>query len=433
MLSASSSLAQWLSYIESQHHQNIDMGLARSRKVFIDLGLDFSKQCVVTVAGTNGKGTTCRFIEQACVAAGVSNAVYASPHIVNFNERIRINGEDASDQDICSAFHAVEQAKGDTTLTYFEYATLAAMYLFHQYNLDVCILEVGLGGRLDATNIVDADIAVITSIGLDHQAYLGNTTELIAAEKAGIIKPHQQVVIGYKPVHDSVIDKIDNEDNIALLAGPDFGHEDINIDGKNYHFSTAKAAIPKQNIMTAIATLSCIAACAELSDKNLANTFMENALCQPFLLAPKHLQALIEKVNMPGRMQILSTQPLLILDVAHNEAAAQLILKQTQEMDYNECHIVIGMLKDKNIEATIDVFAQLEPSLWHCVDLPTQRGEKAARFEQHINTLGQSAVCYASLSAGLKSALDLAKADDLVLVVGSFIVASECMEFIKNS
>lgn len=420
MLSDKATLAEWLAYIESTHHQNIDMGLTRSRKVFMDMDIHFSKSCVITVAGTNGKGSTCRFIEQACLQAGLKVGVYSSPHITAFNERIRIDGHDVSDQAICEAFSAVEQAKQNTSLTYFEYATLAAFWAFAQNELNVIIIEVGLGGRLDATNIVDADIGVITSIGLDHQAYLGDTTNDIAREKAGIIKPNQQVVVGYAPVHNSVLESISSNNAVALFREQDFDDSNMFLaNGQTIHFNTAESKIPLSNVMTAIATLKCMAKVLKVDET--------------LLLAHNDLQALINEVSMPGRLQVLSTQPYIVLDVAHNEAAAELVVKKLQQMSYARCHIVIGMLKDKNIEATLKRFNELSPYMWYCVDLPSERGEKAARFVPTLISLQQSNQCFSSLKEALQAAIDSAIADDLILVVGSFIVAQQCMLALATS
>ncbi|MFW8589355.1 bifunctional tetrahydrofolate synthase/dihydrofolate synthase [Glaciecola sp. 2405UD65-10] len=415
MLNDQASLPQWLAYIENTHHQSIDMGLGRINRVFNELAIDFSKVCVVTVAGTNGKGSTCRFIEQACLKAGLSVGVYSSPHITAFNERIRINGQDLPDESICSAFMAIEKAKQDISLTYFEYATLAAFYSFAQAKLDVIVIEVGLGGRLDATNIVDANIGVITSIGLDHQSYLGNTTNDIAREKAGIIKPHQELIIGYAPVHESVLKVIQQHQVNVRYRTIDFDDTSLQItEQKRLAFDISDAHIPHPNVMTAISAISCI---AQYFNKP-----------EPILLNESEMQSLINTVSMPGRMQILSENPYIILDVAHNEAAAELVVKKLQQMHFSRCHIVVGMLSDKNIEATLGVFRQLNVETWHCTDLPTERGEKAARFAQYLSPLNEQCVCHLSVQDALNAALETATVNDLILVVGSFIVAQECMK-----
>ena len=434
-------LSQWLKYIETAHPRTIDMGLARVSKVLDRLSLSFADTCIITVAGTNGKGTTCRFIEQACIQAGFKVGVYSSPHIEKFNERIRLQGHDCCDQDLSDAFAKVHQAANHfdsdepISLSYFEYATLCSLVVFADATLDICILEVGLGGRLDATNVLDANIGVITSIGLDHQSYLGDTTELIAAEKAGIIKPAQQVVIGYEAMHKSVKTILSTNKNDFLACEIDFGIVPsgvvntgnkqsketslgwINTVAQRLHFNLAEANIPAQNVMTAIATLQLIA---------------KQFKCeQPLVLATDDLAKLIPKVNMAGRFQTLSLSPFIILDVAHNEDSAKYLVKRVQQMQYDSCHLVIGMLKDKNIEATIDCLADLNAH-WYCADLPGERGEKAPRLIKALEKHEQTSQSFNSVKLALKQAIHNYDTNDMILVVGSFILASSCISALSE-
>jgi len=192
----SQSLDDWLSYLESIHPQNIELGLSRVKQVAKDLGLLEDLGYTLLVGGTNGKGSTCAYIEQLLLASGVSTGVFSSPHIIRYNERVRINGNELADDAHVQALRFIELGRGDTTLTYFEFNTLAALYLMKQAKVDCFILEVGLGGRLDSTNIVDADMAVITTIDLDHQSWLGDTREAVSFEKAGIFRNKQRVICG---------------------------------------------------------------------------------------------------------------------------------------------------------------------------------------------------------------------------------------------
>ncbi len=422
-------LSEWLDYINQSHDQEIDMGLSRIKTVATTLSIDFSEKLVVTVAGTNGKGSTCRFIEQALKSKNVSVGVYSSPHILHFNERIRIDGLEASDKLICDAFSRIKVAAKTAdngkcvSLTYFEYATLAALLVFLESDVDVCILEVGLGGRLDATNIIDADIGVITSIGLDHQDYLGNTLAEIAAEKAGIIKPLQSVVVGYDEPQQSLLNGI-AVNNLVLqkgkefdLSSPDrFGHSTGYFcwDGDQIKLDLVRSRIPQQNVMTAVAALVLISKSMNQTSKLMTNSLVEETF----------LQHLVNSISMPGRFEVCRHEPLVVLDVAHNEAAADLVVKQVKRFNYDSCFIVIGMLKDKNIVETMNSLSQLNPA-WLSVDLPDPRSAKKEVLAHNAKLLGQVATTFDTVEQAYASALKQAKSNDIVLVLGSFVVASE--------
>jgi dihydrofolate synthase / folylpolyglutamate synthase len=217
------SLGGWLEYIERQHPQPIALGLERVREV--NARLQTRVTCpVITVGGTNGKGSTCAMLESILRAAGYRTGLYSSPHLLRYNERVRIDGAEASDEALAQAFAAVESARGDVPLTYFEFGTLGALSIFPRENLDVLILEVGLGGRLDAVNIVDADCAVLTSIGIDHVEFLGDTRAAIGREKAGIFRPGSPAVIAEPNVPETVTEEIRNVRAKPLLLGRDFGY-----------------------------------------------------------------------------------------------------------------------------------------------------------------------------------------------------------------
>lgn len=426
--SNNTSLDTWLARIERAHPVNIDMGLARINEVYARLSLDFSQSCVVTVAGTNGKGSTCRFIEQACVSTGITVGVYSSPHIEVFNERIRINGVLADDHLICAAFEGIDAARGDISLTYFEYATLASMLIFAQQSLQVCIFEVGLGGRLDATNIIDANVGVITSIALDHQAYLGNSLNGIAREKAGIIKNKQQVVIGYERHHSSIDEQISQlAVEHVYVKGRDFGNDWIApTSSSRLEFDVSKARIPKPNILTAIAALHCV-----------ENYFIErdSSFKDSRWLSHDNLQGLINEVSIEGRFETIKAQPLIILDVAHNEASAQLVCENLRTQKYKKLHIIVGMLSDKNIEVTLARLLELKPTCVHCIDLPPPRGEKAHRLARYVENSSNSATVaeYTSFDDAYQSIQNTISRNDCILIVGSFVLASQCKSYFKET
>ena len=220
-------LQQWLAYIERQHPRTIELGLERVREVATRLGLERPAAQVVSVAGTNGKGSTVAFIEAIARAGGWKVGAYTSPHLLRYNERVRIDGREASDEALAGAFAAVEAARGSTPLTYFEFGTLAALWLFQRAGLDLAVLEVGLGGRLDAVNLVDADVAVITTVDIDHTDWLGSDRESIGAEKAGIARPWKPLVLGEVDSPSSVLRHAYAIGANALRLGSDFFHEPV--------------------------------------------------------------------------------------------------------------------------------------------------------------------------------------------------------------
>jgi dihydrofolate synthase/folylpolyglutamate synthase len=424
-------LAQWLAKIEAGHPTDIDMGLDRVRDVAQRMHLDLSNAVVITVAGTNGKGTTCRLVEQFCLEAGLSVGVYSSPHILQFNERIRINGENASDSDICAAFESIESAKLSVSMTYFEYATLGAMWLFQASQLDVVILEVGLGGRLDATNIIDADINVLTSIALDHQNYLGNTLDAIAYEKVGIVKANKHTVIGYAEHFGAAEQWLSAQHNKVLRYGIDFSYTSssdgccgkITFDAKRIDYQWQSSAIPVPNIMTAIATLYWLQA---LLNKPLSTKL------NMILNKPEAASNIIQNTALAGRAQLIHRNPTILLDVAHNEASAAYLCAKIGTFSYSQCHIVVGMLKDKNIEQTLQSLGDIKAH-WYCASLPTVRGESYQRLVRSVPIDGAISVNgFDSIANALSSAIKHAENTDMIVVLGSFISVAEAATFFKT-
>ena len=296
--------------------------------------------------------------------------------------------------------------------------------LEEKVKLDVCLLEVGLGGRLDATNIIDADIGVITSIGLDHQDYLGNTLSDIAFEKAGIIKPKQHVVVGYDNPQSSLLNYI-VETNTAFFKGVNFDLKEdstnnsvgwVRFNDELYEIDLSRAKIPQQNIMTAIATLLFV------FDKLVKQEATKFESINYIDIS----QRLVPQVTMPGRFQVLQKKPYIILDVAHNQAAAELVVKQCARLDYTHCYIIVGMLKDKNITDTIKTLSALKPS-WLCSELPGARAVKAEVIANDAKQCSKNVRILPCIESALNLVKNEASPSDLILVVGSFIVASECL------
>ena len=355
----SQSLNDWLFYLEQQHPTEIELGLERINRVAERAKVkDLGAKKTVLVAGTNGKGTTIRFLEQALLSMGYSVGVFSSPHIHRYNERVRINGQMLKDEAHVEAFEYIEQFKQEVSLTYFEFSTLASYRIFQTQQLDYVLIEVGLGGRLDSTNIVEQDISVITSIGLDHTDWLGDTKEQIAFEKAGIFKPNSTSVVGEPTRYESIQQQAETHEVTKVLwAGRDYHYEicghaaDIEplwqYDNGVLKFeSLVSNYVPTQNIATAITVL------------------IEMGLT----LEERQLNELISNFNLPGRMQVLSKSPTKMVDVAHNPHAVEYLINTVRtRAPFNQCNkiiAVVAMMRDKDISQTLQLIAPYV-SEWH--------------------------------------------------------------------
>jgi len=409
--SARSNLTEWLSYLESIHKVEIELGLTRIAAVAAKLHIDFTTSTVITVAGTNGKGTTCAFLENAFLAQNLTCAVYSSPHIERFNERLRINRSEVADEALVSAFEAIESTRGDISLTYYEYTTLAAFLVLMAEQPDVIILEVGLGGRLDATNIVAADVAVVTTIDLDHQAYLGDTREAIGFEKAGIMRANKMAVIGDINPPQSLITHANSIGVKAYFRQQNFS---VEVSNSNWRWSSSKnqfsdlitCKIPQDNVATAIMVLELLADKLKLS------------------LNTDFLNQLITETKVPGRMEKFSLACDVILDVGHNPQAARYLAEQLQQLNYPKVHAVLGMLTDKDITNTVAPLLP-EVSHWYIGTLNVPRGRQANNIVEATQIDTVKVNCFDNVSQAFKMAQQNAKATDLILVFGSFFTVAE--------
>ncbi|MFQ3249448.1 MAG: dihydrofolate synthase/folylpolyglutamate synthase [Glaciecola sp.] len=442
-MNKNTSLSDWLTYIEQAHTKEIDMGLSRTKDLVNRLNIDFTKQCVVTVAGTNGKGTTCALIEQVCLSAGLTVGVYSSPHLVSFCERIRLNGEQISEDNLCDIFSAIDTSRNSPVsspieLTYFEFATLAALKAFSDQKLDVIILEVGLGGRLDAVNVIDADVAVVTSIGLDHQDWLGDTKEKIAFEKAGIFRANKAAIIGEENPQQSMLDHANAIGATLVCRGTDFTFDETSnlVSIQGHEFSTEKAKIPKQNVATALAAVNALSKCLMLNKSiSLGNRLVDG---NPFITSTNTIQQIIDNTQVMGRHHILrqkeeGTHCAVILDVAHNEDSAQQLSRLIRTYSFDKCHIVAGMLKDKNIEISLQAFVDIKAH-WYCASLPTSRGAQATRLADAVKQGAElnkhsTIEAFDNVETAYKQALENAQADDIILVMGSFLTVAAVLKY----
>lgn len=404
---ATSPLGTWLSYLEHLHTKTIDLGLARVSEVAARMGVLKPAPFVFTVAGTNGKGTTCRTLESVLTAAGYKVGVYSSPHLVRYTERVRVEGKELAESAHTASFAEIEKARAEISLTYFEFGTLSALWLFKQAQLDVIILEVGLGGRLDATNIVDADVAVVTSIALDHTDWLGPDRESIGREKAGVFRGGKPAVVGEPDMPQSIAD-VANEKGAQLLRRDVNWHYTVH--DADWTFKDADGElnglplpqVPQPNAATALAAL-------RASGLAVSETAIRDG---------------IKNAILPGRFQIVSDSPRLILDVAHNpHAAAWLAERLKMQPARGRTLAVIGMLHDKDIAGTLACLSEVVDN-WYCAPLEGPRGATAEQLVEHL----REGAVYATVAQAWHAAMAEARPEDTVLVCGSFHTVAHVME-----
>jgi dihydrofolate synthase/folylpolyglutamate synthase len=405
-------LQEWLDWCEQLHPVAIDMGLERVKTVADRMDLRFDCP-VITVAGTNGKGSTCAMLEAVLLQAGYRTGVYTSPHLVQFEERCRLHGESASAEAFAEAFAAVEAVRGDVSLTYFEFSTLAILHLMAKSNLDVAILEVGLGGRLDAVNIIDADCAVITSIDIDHTAILGKDRESIGFEKAGIMRAGRPVIVSDPVPPQSVID------HAAALGS------DLWLFGRDFNFSGDKqqwAWAGRDRRYSGMAYPALRGANQLINASGVLAAL--DALRQRIPVTAQAVRNGLAMVELPGRFQIVPGQPVLVLDVAHNPHSVAALAANLDAMGfYPTTHAVFGAMADKDL---LPMLQKVNPMIdrWYFTDLPLPRAAKATDLQQawqaqNIRSDSASSVHNEPMQA-LQAAIDAADPADRIVVFGSF-------------
>jgi dihydrofolate synthase / folylpolyglutamate synthase len=405
-------LQHWLAHCESLHPKTIEMGLERAHAVAARMGLRF--ECpVVSVAGTNGKGSTCAMLEAIALQAGYRTGVYTSPHLVHFEERCRIRGEMVKAEALVPHFERVEAAREGATLTYFEFTTLAIMSLLAASGLDVAILEVGLGGRLDAVNIIDADCAIITSIDLDHMEYLGPDRESIGREKAGILRAGKPAIVSDPVPPHSLVQYAQAVGADLWLLGRDF-----NFSGDKQQWAWAGRgrrypglAYPALRGANQLLNASGVLAALE-------------ALRGRLPVTAQAIRNGLAMVELPGRFQIVPGQPALVLDVAHNAHAVSALSANLDAMGFfPTTHAVFGAMADKDLAP---MFAKIGPLVdrWYFTDLPTPRAASAqALLEKWRAQPGRRDVpasTHANPEEALRAAVAAAEPADRILVFGSF-------------
>jgi len=414
-------LAEWLDYIERIHPKAIQLGLERVAKVRDAMGRSTSA-VVFTVAGTNGKGSTCAMLESILLAAGYKVGLYTSPHLLRYNERVRVEGVPVSDERLCEAFVAVERTRGDVALTYFEFGTLAAWEIFTSRLLDAVILEVGLGGRLDAVNALDTDCALLTSVDLDHMDYLGNTRESIGSEKAGIFRPGKPAVVADLDPPRSVLDRAGAIGAELLLMGRDFGFRQQGQQWMYWGPSGRRGGLAAPALRGGRQLANAAAALAAL-----------DALRKRLPTGMQDVRNGLARVELAARFQVLPGRPTVVLDVAHNPQAAGVLAENLSDMAfYPETYAVFGMLKDKDIEGVCRALKD-KFSAWFAADLSVSRGATAATLASALREAGANGevVCFENPREAYAAARKRSGENDRIVVFGSFHTVAEVMQAIE--
>jgi len=432
-------LAEWLALQESVHPKSIDLELTRVAAVARALRIAAPAFPVITVGGTNGKGSTVAHLAALLGALGASTGMFTSPHLIRYNERIRVNGEEVGDQQLIAAFERIEAARGATTLTFFEYNTLAALLIFAQRAVDVAVLEVGLGGRLDATNLVAADVAVVASVGLDHRDWLGDTLELIGAEKAGILRPGKPAVLGTPDMPASVFATIAALGARALIAERDFSWR---VSGERWDYDgpglslralpppALAGSIQYRNAATAIAAVQALAAddAARAPVRRLTQR-----LARP---DERAVGAALRAVRLAGRFQVVPGEVEWILDIAHNPPAAEVLARQLRERappggrGPGRTFAVIGVLADKDAAAIAAALSAVIDH-WIVCALPGPRGGSAAQLAQRLERPAGEITLADSVAAGCERARAAARPGDRVVVCGSVYTVGPALQWLR--
>lgn len=423
-------LPEWLAMLETRHSETqINMGLDRVQAVKARMQLAFTCP-VIMVAGTNGKGSTCAMLESVLLRAGYKVGLYIKPHFLDFNERARVLGEMASDEQLVASFNAVEAVRGDTPLTYFEFTTLAILHLLSQANLDVAILEVGLGGRLDAVNVIDADVAIVTSVDIDHTDYLGDTREAIGFEKAGIFRPGKAAICSDPVPPQSLIDHAEAIGADLWLMGRDFNYagdkQQWNYGGREQRRNSL--AYPSLRGANQILNATAVLAALEVLKLKLP-------------VGAQEVRTGLVTVELPGRFQVLPGRPSVILDVAHNPHAASALNQNLGNMGFHPyTYAVFGSMHDKDIDGVLAAMSE-HVDHWCLTGLPSPRAatasELAAKVQIMLEDKPDSSEHTVSIfddpAQAFANAMSRAGENDRIVVFGSFLTVAGVMKARKSS
>jgi dihydrofolate synthase/folylpolyglutamate synthase len=411
-------LADWLAWQESLNPAEIELGLERVQAVLARLEPK-PAPAVLTVGGTNGKGSTVGFLDRVLRAGGLRTGVYTSPHLRRYNERIRIDGIPVTDAELTRAFRRVDAARGDTPLTYFEFGTLAAWQCFSDAQLDAWVLEVGLGGRLDAVNAIDPQVSLVTTVDFDHQDYLGDTLEEIAAEKAGIFRSGRPALYGDAPVPSAITDRAVQIDAPLSCWGRDF---------------SARRWAGAWEWRGRAANLADLPMPEPGDDAQLRNASLALAALEQLDPALLDYESVVTGLTAPppaGRFQRIGSRPEWLLDVAHNPQAARVLADRCRSLPaVSETIIVLGLLADKSVDGVVAALAALEPAGWICCTPDHLRGRESARLAARLRELGHDAQDAGLVSDALTRAAVISGPAARIIVCGSFSVVGPALDWL---
>jgi dihydrofolate synthase/folylpolyglutamate synthase len=418
------SLQGWLTWQESLHPLTIDLGLERAAQVFRALNPDGVKPPTITVAGTNGKGSCIAYLEAIYRAQGYRVGAYTSPHILKYNERIKIDGKPVSDELICEAFSRIESVRGDISLSYFEFGTLAALDIFRRSNLDIQLLEVGLGGRLDAVNIVNPDVALITSICIDHIDWLGETREAIGREKAGIFRAVMPAIVGDPEPPASLMQVAADKQARLYCLGKDFGYKKQASGWDWFAGDRQLNRLPEPGLK------------GEHQFRNASSVILAIAeMAETLPVSEASIRQGLEKVQLAGRFQLINDEIPVLLDVGHNPQAVRTLVDYvTEAFPGRRIHAVFSMMKDKDIAGVIEI---MHPVVfdWFFAPLANPRAAMEPLMREIFAQSSASNVFFGfnGFSDAFAAAKNRSQESDLLLVFGSFFLVSDCLaEFEKR-
>ena len=416
-------LTDWLNWQEGLHFTSIELGLDRCKRVAKKLNLLRPKFTVISVAGTNGKGSSVTMLNNILTAAGYKTGAYMSPHLIRYNERIRVDGIEVDDQTLCDSFTRIDQARGKISLTFFEFGTLAAIDIFQTQNIDIAIMEVGLGGRLDAVNILDADVALVTSIALDHEFWLGKNRESIAREKAGIFRSHKPSICSDQNPPATLIEYANEIEANLSIVGQDFTYQQRETDWDWKSREVEFKSLPRPCHYNRYQTL------------NAAGVMMALvSLPDDFVIKEEAIHEGLKQFRLAGRFQRIEGKVEIIMDVAHNQQAARILAENLEALEcQGDTHVVIGMLSDKDHTAVFNELDRIADS-WRIVELDSPRATETHLLLDELAKLGSNkpVKTFSKMSLAINDVMDQAKNGDRVIITGSFLTVGAAIEVLNT-